>query len=221
MDDLIADLFAKADWDALTPRLLCYADRLICNVKWRGAHLVNAPNASPSGDSFSAEDALNQAVDRFLEGKRRYQPAVDLEMNLSGAIRSIISNWNKSSNREPLVETSTESRGDTLSLNSTREAIDSASFDRNNINSIDRAAHQAAALDAFQRTIHADKELTLLFQSYTNEIYTPREIQSATGIAASRISELKRKLRVRMNNFIAAHSIAASLKRKSHARSTI
>lgn len=69
MAKTIDDVFDKADWDALAPRLLYYADRLICAVKWRGAHVGGGPTVSASGDSFSAEDALNEAIKGFSTRK--------------------------------------------------------------------------------------------------------------------------------------------------------
>lgn len=218
MAETIDDLFDKADWDALAPRLLCYADRLICGVKWRGAYLCGGPTVSASGDGFSAEDALNEAIKRFLDEKRNYQFTATMEQNLKGAIRSIISSWNKSSNREPLTESSATVNDVGCPADPIEEAVDRTTLGDCEAITADRIAHQRATLDLFGATLATDKELAALFRAFKEELYFPQEIEAATEIPASRVSELKRKLLIRMQKFIKTNPTAgAALDKTSHA----
>jgi hypothetical protein len=218
MAETIDDLFDKADWDALAPRMVYYANGLICALKWRGAYLGGGSTVTASGDSFSAEDAFNEAIERFLDGKRSYKFAVTLEQNLKGAISSIVSSWNKSSNREPLTEIFMIANNEGCPSDPIQEAVDRTTLGDCEAIIAERIVHQKAALDLFGATLTTDKELAALFTAYKEEIYLPQEIEAATGIPASRVSELKRKLLTRMQKFIKTNPMAgAALDKTFHA----
>lgn len=222
MDEEVDQIFDCADWDALTPRLLHYADYLICRIRWRGAYLISGSNFSPCGDSFSAEDALNQAVDSFLDRRRSYQRSVSLEQNLKGAIMSIVSNWNKSSARKPLVEINPQNSNDTHYTKACEEITDPDDSALQKTLRSERSAYQAVALDAFRASLGDDRELLTLLEAYTKEFYKPRDIEIHTGIPTERVFELKRKLRLRMSRFISKYpNMAAIFNRISHAKPAI
>jgi DNA-directed RNA polymerase specialized sigma24 family protein len=48
-------------------------------------------------------DLLNEALDRMLQGRRRWPVGLALSRFLSGAMRSIVSDWAREDERQPLV----------------------------------------------------------------------------------------------------------------------
>ena len=118
MSKKLNEILAAADWKELTRRLLYYADNLIRQSVWNGK-IVNAkPGAKICVEGLGADDLFQEAIDRFLNGRRAYNHSVSLEQNLKGAIDSIVWSLSKSSQRKPFIESSAtqppEHEGDPL-----------------------------------------------------------------------------------------------------------
>jgi hypothetical protein len=97
MAKTLNEILATADWKEITPRLLYYADKLIRRCRWRGLCVQAELGAKICVEGFSADDFVQDAIDRLLSGQRNYSHSVSLEQNLKGIIRSTIWNVNKSS----------------------------------------------------------------------------------------------------------------------------
>src|SRR3982751_978451 len=99
MSKSLTEILAAADWKELTPSLLSYGNSLISQRFWRGLPVTAGADSKLCVDGFGADDFLQEAVDRFLTGRRKYEYSLPLEQNLRGAIRSMIWSLNKSSMR--------------------------------------------------------------------------------------------------------------------------
>ena len=62
----------------------------------------------------------------------------------------------------------------------------------------------------FEGFLKDDIELTKLIGAYKTGSYTPREVATDTTIPAARVSELKRKLAVKLHKFIALRTNAGT-----------
>jgi hypothetical protein len=69
------------------------------------------------------------------------------------------------------------------------------------------AEHQRAFLNSFIQTVEDDEELSALILAMMEGYAMPKEIEAQTGIAAKRVSELKRKLRDKMEEFAGSNLV--------------
>lgn len=189
-------LFAAADWKELTPRLLYFADNLIRQCVWRGQVVTARRGAKLCVEGFGADDILQEAIDRLLNGRRSYNYAVPLEQNLKGAIRSILWSLNKSSLRKPQLALANSLESQEGSDAIVQVPDSSPSFDAQ-----ENARQQQRILAMFEHSLGTDQDLRAIFNAYKEDVTKPREIEALSGIPAGRVSELKRKLRERMEEF--------------------
>jgi hypothetical protein len=198
MSKNLNEIVAAADWKELTSRLLYYGDNLIRKCPWRGLSVNARPGSKLCVEGYGADDFLQEALDRFFSGRRSYDYSLSLEQNLRGAIRSMIWSVNKSSRRTPLIEIgqTPDDKSDPIAqLPSPSSAVDVE------VAANERIEAQKEVLKAFEESIVGDNELSSLVNAYKNGRSKPRDIEKFTGIPAARISELKRKLRDRMQDF--------------------
>jgi RNA polymerase sigma factor (sigma-70 family) len=194
LDEIVED----ADWKELIPKLLHYGDMLIRKCSWRGIPVTARAGSKLCVDGYGADDFLQEAVDRLLTSRRAYDHSVSLEQNLRRAIRSMIWSVNKSSRRSLLTELGSTEDGN---INPIEQLPDPAAAGDVMVIANEQAVEQRRRLADFRKSVAHEPELLSLLTAYENEHYKPREIEKLTGIAASRISELKRKLRDRLERF--------------------
>ena len=196
MPQALNHLFAAADWKELTPRLLYFADTLVRQCVWRG-HVVTAKRgAKLCIEGFGADDILQEAIDRLLNGRRTFNQTVSLEQNLRGAIRSIVWSLNKAAHRKPQLADATSSMSPEGS-----DPLHQLPDPSPSIDAQENARQQQQMLSRFERSLGTDAELRAVFNAYKDGVTKPREIEALNGIPAERVSELKRKLRERMEQF--------------------
>ena len=203
MHDTLEEVLCSADWQTMTLRLLDYADRLIRRCFWRGIPVTAEAGARLSVNGWDADDFVQEAVDRLLKKQRAYRPEVGLENLLRGIIRSLVWSSNKSSLREPLLDISPAYEGD--QPRAAEIATDTAPAADDSLLFRERVAHQRALLRAFEGSLD-DLELKQLLEAMKRERNNPRDIEADIGIPAERISELKRKLRRRMDAFASTNA---------------
>jgi hypothetical protein len=119
---------------------------------------------------------------------------------LGGIIRSAIWSLNKSARRAGLVDPAPKLDREEVpdlgndypgpSLSPAESAIRS-----------ECQREQRRMLKTFEESISDDDELPKLLNAFKDGHYTPRDVEDLTGIPSARISELKRKLRGRMEKF--------------------
>lgn len=198
MEKSVDEIVEDADWKELTPKLLDYGDMLIRKCPWRGIPVTAHSGSKLCVDGCGADDFLQEAVDRLLTSRRAYDHSVSLDRNLRRAIRSIIWSANKSSRRSPLIELG---RTEDENVDPVQQLPSSAASGDLTAIANEQAAEQRRRLEEFEKSLANEPELLSLMAAYKNGHYKPREIEKLSGIAASRISELKRKLRDRMERF--------------------
>jgi DNA-directed RNA polymerase specialized sigma24 family protein len=200
MSESFEQIIAAADWKKLTPRLMYYADSLIRRCAWRGLPVQAIAQTKVSVESFGADDFMQEAIDRLLAGRRKYNHGVDLEQNLRSIIRSMIWSLNKSSNRAGIVELSTPSDDEGAdpidSLPSPTVSPSASAI------AVEKTEHQRRMLNEFEASIAGETELLTVFTALKEEDHTPRSLEKLTAIPAARASELKRQLRRRLERFI-------------------
>ena len=193
------EILATADWKEVTPRLLYYADKLIRRCRWRGLCVQAELGAKICVEGFCADDFVQDAIDRLLSGQRNYNHSVSLEQNLKGIIRSTIWSVNKSSRRKSITEISKLEAQDTPDPLSELPGT-SAPPDLSVITS-ENLREQERTLREFETSLAGEEDLLKLLNAFKAEHYAPRDVENFVGIPATRVSELKRKLRQRMERF--------------------
>jgi hypothetical protein len=192
MSKSLAEIVAAADWKELTPRLLFYAEKLIRRCPWQGIGITTGLRSEVSVEGYGPGDFVQEAIERFLSGQRTYNHSISLELNARGAIKSLIWSLNKSSRRTPTVP-ATESTDADSSEGRTEQVANAAAKDS--------IAEQKRMLEEFERSLAGQTELIQLLRAYKDDCTKPREVEKLTGIPAARVSELKRKLRLRLEQF--------------------
>lgn len=198
MQKSFEEIVENADWKELTARLLHYGDMLIRKCPWRGIPVTARAGSKLCVDGHGADDFLQEAVDRLLTSRRGYDHSVSLERNLRRAMRSIVWSANKASRHSPLTELarSENEHFDPIQLLPSPAASGDVTVIAN-----EQTAAQRHRLAEFEQSLANDVELLSLLAAFKEGRYKPREIERLTGIAAPRISELKRKLRDRLERF--------------------
>ena len=204
MDQTLEEALEAADLKTLIPRLILYGDQVIVRKMWRGHKLGSREKGQLLADSKSADDFVKEALEKLLESKRAYRGCESLETNWKGVIESLIWNWKKKSDLRPFLDRK-------LRYNESGEELDPVAMaaDKGNAGSSVAEANeiqkiQQQFLSDFKKHISSDQELTDLLEAYDNGFEKPAEIETLTGIAASRVSELKRKLEMKARKFAAS-----------------
>jgi hypothetical protein len=199
MQKTLDEIVAGADWKELTPRLLYYADKLIRRCPWRGIPVSAQAGSKLCVEGYGSDDFLQEGLDRFLTGRRAYDYSMSIEQNLRGAIRSIVWSVNKSSRRTPLLDIAQAQR-ETYS-DPIEQLSSSTSSVEVGVIADEEAEKQQRILDEFEKSLIHENDLLRLVAAYKAAHFKPRDVEKFTGIPAARISELKRKLRIRMERF--------------------
>ena len=181
---------AAADWETLQPRLMDFADLTLRFYNTKDGD--RQKNGIPCIEGKDAHSFLNEAIDKTLDGTRKWNPqAVDLYWHLHETIRSLINSHIKSR-----VVTSR------LHPHNTPEGI----VDPIDVSPDTRSGPSDTALYseiadlrlkhilAFRESIAGDPELMELFEALDAGYTTPRDIAESTDLKPERVSELKRKL---------------------------
>jgi hypothetical protein len=126
-------------------------------------------------------------------------------MNLKGAIRSLVSSWNKSANRRPLSLMSPSEPG-RAGASPVENVPNDARLSDDELAEKEATSKQRAMLASFEDSLENDVELKKLLSAYKQGVHKPREVESATGISSVRVYELKRKLTTRFHRFTASRN---------------
>lgn len=194
MDDRLVEIVQSADWKRLTPRLENYADWILRRYLWRGLRVEVGKSGQLLVAGKSADDFVTEALDALLNGPRTYNFDLSLETNLQRTIKSSIWNWKKKSDAKPLLDWKKAETEEGEEFNPIMSAVDEESVRTPEAVRVERLRHQQILIAECEAALKSDEELSLLFDAYKNGFFKPAEIEELTGISASRVSELKRKL---------------------------
>ena len=211
MNQTLEQALKAANIETLTLRLELYADNLLRSKLWRGHFLGTGRNGQLLAGTKSADDFVTEAVQALLHGPRTYRDDLDLETNLRRIIRSRISSWKNTSDREPLLDHVASASEGGEEFDPIESAPDHLASGTSVIEKNERRELQKQLLTDFQSSLEGDEELLQLFEAYESGFEKPAEVEALTGISSDRISELKRKLKMKMIKFKANHPTAAAL----------
>jgi RNA polymerase sigma factor (sigma-70 family) len=196
--------FAAADFSLLAIRAQQFAHRIISKYLWFGQKVTARADGVLLLGKMSADDFVIEAIEKLCDGTRKFNPSLSLETNLYGAIRSIIWANKKKADKGPQFFDQTNEQVEEGSP----DPID-AIADPNCLTpeALEQARIERERLDAFAEEIETDEELSLVLMACRDGVSKPAAIAAETGIPAQQVSELKRKLRQRLDRFMVEHPI--------------
>lgn len=190
----------EADWKTLGPKLLKHAHYELTKYEWRGLSRSSSPEFSPAVEGRTAEDFVTISLQKIADGTRAFKPELSLLTLLKHIIESEVSNYWKKQAKAPQLHEPTSKYGDPEISND----IESLRNSESKCVSSERKGELNRLLDEFEQSIENDEELYLTCLCFKDEIYKNALIEKQTGIPAIRISELKRKLRSKLDTFISS-----------------
>lgn len=199
MEDSIAKTLNEADWVTMIPKLMTFAHKHMCNVLADFEH-------KPIINGYDAKSLTQEAIKRTIAGSRKWNPDnVPLLEFIFGVIRSIV---DCEMNKHCAVEFAYPLTDENGRVSDPTENIpDDAPTPENVINARIIAESQKTFLESFIPTIEDDEELSDLILVLMDGCTKDKEISAQTGIPAKRVSELKRKLRRKMENFAGSNPV--------------
>jgi RNA polymerase sigma factor (sigma-70 family) len=217
MNSAAAKAIEEADWKVLAPQMLRYAHDIIAGYSWRGlwAKRIAATNML-CVNGKTAEDFVEEAAAKLVEGTRTYRTDMTLEQNLERTIESDISSHRKKASSS-LVNDRTAEQAEAMPDDPMDELPD-AGQPGNAAEKFEQASREKEMLAELMKSVEGDEDLTLILMAYEERKYTPAEIETATGIKAVRVSELKRKLSAHADKFLAKRPEYADLRPQKEVR---
>jgi hypothetical protein len=199
MKDSIAKALNEADWEDMIPKLVNFAYKHMCYILADFEH-------SPVINGYNPKTLTQEAIKRTIEGSRHWNPdKVTLLGFLFGVIRSITDCEMKKHCAVVLAHPTTDENG---KVSDPAENVpDDAPTPEHVTDASLIVERQRAFLDAFILTIEDDEELSCLTLAMMEGHLMPEEISVQTGIPANRVSNLKPKLRGKMEAFAGANPI--------------
>ncbi len=200
--DTKAELIGKIDWRAATLRLVNHADMLIRQRIWRGERASTSTKTIALADGGDAEDYVHKAIESVVDpaSKRKWdlEKQPDLERHLMSVLDSMISNASR-------LAANRDTRRQFVSGPTLEEPIDRIADAphpcRNagaEIQHAEIVALEKDVLDQLRKNVAQDPELAKLLDAYEAGIVKNQEIEELYDLSAERVSELKRKMRQRI-----------------------
>lgn len=201
----VSDIAARingAPWDTMYPQLLDYADFTLRQGLGSGAEADK--RGRPCIEGRDAEWFLSTAIEKTLDGTRRWDPAsVDLCRHLREAMRSLIDSHLKSG----VVRRRKDSSETDVGIVAPVEAhADHSPSPAERVANDETSAERKKHVLAFKAALATDAELLELFEAYDAGYVTPRDIAAVTSLSEERISELKRKFLAKYQKFTKAYT---------------
>ena len=212
--------FSTPDFENVILRAELYADTIMRRYLWRGLKARFGANKQLLVNGKSADDFVKEAVQAFFNGKRTYRFDMDLETNLKRTIESMIWTWKKKSDKQPLVDHRGLVSESGMEFDPLSNAEDPNPSGATAVEQSEQCELQRKFFEDFKDHLKGDHDLTELLSAYEAEITKPAEIEELTGIVASRVSELKRKLREKAAQFMSEHPSAEALENYGTNRKT-
>lgn len=213
MEQNLETVFNIPDLEIVILRAEFYADSIMRRCLWRGLKARFGKEKQLLANGKSADDFVIEAVEAFLSGQRAYRFDMDLETNLKRAIESRISTWKKQSDRLPVADHKGIVIGDITELDPVSNVIDPGPSGAVMVEQCEQRQLQRLFLEEFKSHLKNDKELSELLSALEEGFTKPAEIQELTGIPATRITELKRKLASKAARFMIDHPSAEALEK--------
>lgn len=213
MKQTLEESLKSADLKRLIPSLEYYASGLLMKKLWRGHRLGTGSKGQLLAAGKSADDFVSDAFEALFEGRRVYDSELDLEKNLKRTIESLVWNWKKKSDRQPLLDHKSGFSDAGLEFDPIQAASDPRTTKISAVELNERRENQEQLLKDFKVSLNGDPELMELFDACESGFTKPADIEELTGIPATRIYELKRKISMKLTIFAANHTSAEALEK--------
>ena len=177
-------------------RALEYAELEMRQYIWRGQRSPVSTSKAMIANTRTAEDFVAEALKRLVNGKRAYQPKVDLYLNLKSIIRSIINTHKKSSDRTPLVDRRQPASGEVEEFDPSLLISDLDSPPAHEL--LDGKERHAAARgwhETLKASLKDEPEMLAVTDAIFNEITDCAEIAILCECTVERVYQLKRALK--------------------------
>jgi hypothetical protein len=200
MKDSVAKALNEADWEDMIPKLVAFAHKHMCHVL---ADFEHKPVINGYDPVALTQEAIKRTV---MPEARQWDPNKGpLIKYLFWVIRSITDCEMKKHCKVELAHPTTDEEG---KVSDPAENVpDDALTPDNATDAVLIAERQRAFLDSFTLTIEHDDELSALILAMMEGFMMPKEISEQTGIPANRVSDLKPKLRGKMEAFAGSNPI--------------
>ena len=182
-----------ADWEHLGPQLLRYAHYEIVGCRWRGLAMTGSRATAVTINNCTADEIVEEALEALAQGRRAYHADQSLEQNLRAVIWSLVRNHYKQACRSPIANHVVREDVDHQQVDLIENAPD-PTLPANAAEADERKRQQREFCTLLANSVADDEELGLLLLAYEEGHYTPAKVAEQTGLAPTRISELKRKL---------------------------
>lgn len=193
----LADIVRRiegADWDALYPRLMDYADLTLRSAL--GWSRVDIKRGRPCVEGLDAEWFISEAIDKTMAGTRKWDPeSIDLYWHLHETVRSLI--HSQATSKTVLARQHPNGDG----FDPIDNMADTSPTPDEGVVSQEISKLRQEHFLAFRESIAGDKELCELMEAFTAEYTDPKDIADVSSLAPERVSELKRKFRAKYLNF--------------------
>lgn len=197
------ELIETATWDQIGLQLTLYADALIRQHTWLGERAYASGGRVVLADGRNGEDFAVQAIQDLLDPKAGrkwdHEKNPDILNYLKSAVKSMISNASRRAENRTTVRQFLPSNNDSGEVIDRFDVVHDGRPDAvEAINRDERVACQKSVIEQLKLSVSEDRELTALLEAFECEIVKNSDIEALTGIPAARVSELKRKLRERL-----------------------
>jgi DNA-directed RNA polymerase specialized sigma24 family protein len=195
MDLALNNALSQPDVKRVMLLAVGHADATMRRYIWRGFRPKASGESQLMVGDQTADDFVNEALKRLLDGTRAYNPARSLLENLNSVTDSLISSAKKSSDRTGVVDFVEETKEDGLSSDPVSTAVGSELATDTKMLEDEIIADQRKCFQMLRASFDGDKEMQDYLDALSERFFDLAEISDLTGIPVSKIYELRRKLK--------------------------
>lgn len=196
MDQALKTALHHTDIDDTLISAVEHADSTMRKYVWRGfMPKCSTVKAELIVDDKTANDFVNEALQRLCAGTRAYAAHRTLLENLNSVTDSLIWSDKKASDRTGVIDFAPPSEGvDTLpDPIESKPSKDATAVEL--LSNAEQCAAQAKCFDLIKASFDGDNEMQEYLDALSQGYYKPDEISELTGISVQKTYEIRRKLK--------------------------
>jgi DNA-directed RNA polymerase specialized sigma24 family protein len=194
MDSPLDAALNHPDYERTLALAVAHADITIRKYAWRGLRPTFRSDQEILAGDKSASDFVQEAIKRLRGGQRTFDPSRTLLENINSITDSLIWSEKKSSDRSGLIDYGETKDEEGFSSDPISQATGSFAAPGENLVLDELRQDQRRCFEELCASFNGDDEITRYLDALANGFFKPADIQELTGIAVSRIYELRRKL---------------------------
>lgn len=195
MDSALNAALNQPDFDRVMLLAVGHADTTLRKYVWRGFRPKTSPRVELIVGDQTATDFVNEALKRFYEGTRTYNPSKSLLENLNSVTDSLIWSAKKSSDRTGVVDFADNTKEDSPSSDPISTAVGSELAADAKLLQDEIVAAQRKCFQMLKASFDGDREMQEYLDALSEHYFDLAEISELTGIPVPKIYELRRKLK--------------------------